>query len=414
MERYAIWEGFMEDLMKKVNTIKNKCRKYNCDFHFEQVGEEIREVVDYTEKNPATDEYVVRHCKFIDVEVEGTAIVNGWQFVASIEHTEKGNIYHKALTSVEIPERYRDCAPYCEHCNSRRNRKSSCIVMNTETGEFKQVGSSCLMDFTHGMSATFAAYLASLKTIFAEEAELPIGFGGMGWGQKYFDTNEVLRYTAETIRIFGYSKAENIGESTRDRMIDIFHVCHGDTRYMDEKEVSRIRALVKERNFNPDSEEAVKMTEDALDWLDKQEGLNDYMHNLKVVSSLDYTTYSRFGLLVSLFPTYNRELEAEAKRRAEAEQGKASEYVGKEGDRITVEVEAVKCLTSWESCFNGYTTTTTYIWKIVGKDGNIFTWKTSNWMDEDRPPVSVKGTVKGHKEFRGVKQTELTRCKTTR
>lgn len=414
MERYMVWEGFMDDLMKKVNTIKNKCRKYGCEFHFEQVGEEIREVEDHTTLHPITNKPIIRNCKFIAVEVEGTAIVNGWKFVASIEHTEKGNIYSKALTDVEIPERYRDCGPYCEHCNSRRYRKSSCIVMNTETGEFKQVGSTCLRDFTHGMSATFAAYLASLKSIFSEAEDEPIGFGGMGWGQKFFDTEEVLRYTAETIRHFGYSKSENNGYSTKDRMLDIFHVCHGDTRYMDEADVNKIRGMIEETGFNPESEEAVKMTEEALEWLNKQEGLNDYMHNLKVVTSLDYTTYNRFGLLVSLFPTYNRELEAEAKRRAEAEQGKASEYVGKEGDRITVEVEAVKCLTSWESSYNGYSTVTTYVWKIVGKDGNIYTWKSSNWMNEDRPPVSLKGTVKAHKEFRGVKQTELTRCKINR
>lgn len=414
MEKYLVWEGFMDDLLKKVNTIKNKCKKYGCDFHFEQVGEEIREVEDHTTINPITKKPVMRPCKFIAVEVEGTAIVNGWQFVASVEHTEKGNIFSKALTDVEIPVRYRQCAPYCEHCKTDRARKNTCIVMNTETGEFKQVGSSCLCDFTHGMSATFAAYLASLKTIFKDIEDEPIGFSGMGWGQKYFDTEEVLRYTAETIRHFGYSKTENIGESTKDRMLDIFHVCHGDTEYMLKEEVKRIRNMIEETGFNPDSEEAVKMVKDALDWLDKQEGLNDYMHNLKVVTALDYTTYNRFGLLVSLFPTYNRELEAEAKRRAEAEQGKQSEYVGNEGERVTVEIEAVKCLTSWDSCYDGYHLTTTYVWKIVGKDGNIYTWKTSNWMNEEKPPVSMKGTVKAHKEFRGVKQTELTRCKAER
>ena len=40
--RYSIWEGNMESLMKKVTRIQNKCKKYGCDFHFEEVGEEFK------------------------------------------------------------------------------------------------------------------------------------------------------------------------------------------------------------------------------------------------------------------------------------------------------------------------------------------------------------------------------------
>ena len=36
-EIYAVWEGHMDKLRKKVATIKNKCRKFGCDFTFEEV-----------------------------------------------------------------------------------------------------------------------------------------------------------------------------------------------------------------------------------------------------------------------------------------------------------------------------------------------------------------------------------------
>jgi len=313
---------------------------------------------------------------------------------------------------VEIPERYRTSDPVCEHCNSNRMRKNTCIVRNTETGEFKQVGNSCLKDFTFGMSASFVTWLASVKDIFAEAEEMPVG--SCGHYQKFFDTKEVLQYTAETIRHFGFSRSDNNGDSTRSRTLDFFHVCHGDTRWMLDEEVTRIKNLMKQVGFDPDSEEAAKMTEEALNWISSQKAVNDYMHNLKVVCSLDYTTYERFGLLVSLFPTYNKDLEIQAKRKAELEAGKTSEHVGKVGDRIDVQVKSVKCITSWESCFDGYHTTTTYVWKITAADGNIFTWKTSKWLNEDVPPKSIRGTVKEHKIFREVKQTELTRCKVIR
>lgn len=257
MEQFAIWEGHMENLMKKVKTIRNKCQKYGCDFHFAQVGEEIREIPDPEICDPFTGKPVLRRFKFIIVEAEGTAIINGWEFVASVEHTENGNIFSKAMTDVEIPERYRTSDPVCEHCQSKRTRKSTFIVRNTQTGEFKQVGNSCLRDFTFGMSASFAAQVASWRSIFEEAEEEHIGH--CSWAQKYFSTIEILRYTAETIRHFGYSKSENTGDSTKDRTLDFFHVCHGDTRYMLDEEVSRVKNLIARVGFNPESPEAVQM-----------------------------------------------------------------------------------------------------------------------------------------------------------
>ena len=411
-ETFAVWEGHMEDLKKKVTRIQNKCRKFGCDFTFKEVGEEIREVPS-NEKDQTTKKPIMVKCKFILVQAEGTAIINDWEFIAGVEHTEAGNIFSKAMTDIQIPERYRNTdSCICEHCNTKRIRKNTCIIRNTKTGEFKQVGNSCLNDFTHGMSASMATWYASLKTIFKDAEDESIPFGSMGWWQKYYDTKEFLQFTAETIRHFGYSKSEN-GDSTKNRVQGFFDVVHGNTKYWNQKEIDKMKDLMEEVGFNPESPEAVKMTEDALAWIADQEATNDYLHNLKVVTSLKETNSSRFGLLVSLFPTFNRELELQAKRKAELEAGKKSKHIGQVGDRIEIQVESVRCLTAWTSCFDGYHENTTYVWKITDLEGNVFTWKTSNWLNEEVPPVRIKGTVKEHKEFRGVLQTELTRCKVT-
>lgn len=409
MEQYVIWEGFMEDLEKKVKTIKKKCERFGCEFHFEKVGEEIRTVYDYTNCDPVTGKPTAVNCKFIICEAEGTAKINGWSFVANVEHTEKGNIFSKALTNVEIPERYRCSDPYCEHCNTHRHRKGTFIIMNSETGEFKQVGHNCLMDYTHGMSASWAAYMASLRTVFEEYEEKIDGGWSGSWSQRYFDTKEILTFTAEIVRKFGFVKNSDGIYSTKDRVCDWFNVWNGNTRYWTAKDIDAVKREMEDVNFNPDSLEAHRMADDALAWLEKQEEKNDYMHNLKVVASLDYTTYSRFGILVSLFPTWNKDLERVEKQKQE----KVSEFVGSVGDKILVAVDSVKCVTSWSSFF-GYSEKETYIYKIVGKDGNIYTWKTSTWIDEERCPVEIKGTVKDHNVYRDVKQTELTRCRITK
>ena len=40
MAEYLIYEGFMDDLKKKMTRIGNKCRKYGCDFSFEETVKE--------------------------------------------------------------------------------------------------------------------------------------------------------------------------------------------------------------------------------------------------------------------------------------------------------------------------------------------------------------------------------------
>lgn len=84
--------------------------------------------------------------RFVQVDVEGVAIVSGWEFVASVERTsDNRNIFH-GRKDIEIPERYYDAEPICEHCWTKRNRSRMYIVHNKDTDEFAQVGSSCLTD----------------------------------------------------------------------------------------------------------------------------------------------------------------------------------------------------------------------------------------------------------------------------
>lgn len=406
-DTFSIWEGHMDDFRKKVKAVENKCRKYGCDFSYEEVGEEFKDVPT-GQTDPFTGKQISVKCRFIIVRCSGTAIINNWEFIASVEHTSAGNIFSKGLTTVEIPVRYRTAPCTCEHCKTNRIRKDTFIIRNTKTGEFKQVGKSCLRDFTNGMSASGMAWYASIKNIFTEVEERPVS--GWSWHQKFYSTKEVLQFTAETIRHFGYRKTDSHGVTTKDLMTRFFNFTHGETKYWEKDFISETRNLMTTVGFNADSPEAVRMTEDALNWISSQEAVNDYMHNLKTVCSMDTVHSGRFGLLVSLFPTWNRELELQEKKRREMELGKNSKHVGQVGDRVTVDVESVKCVTSWESNF-GYYPTTTYIWKITGKDGNIYIWKTTKTMNEDLPPASIKGTVKEHKVFRDVNQTELTRCK---
>lgn len=134
-----------------------------------------------------------------------------------MEHTENGNII-RGTGIYEIPERYYTGKPVCEHCKSNRFRKNTYIVINSTTGEFKQVGKSCLMDFTNGLSAeAVASYIAFFEEVIRGEQVLP---GGSF--ERYVEITEFLQYVTETVNKFGYVKkadADYGNESTCSRAI---------------------------------------------------------------------------------------------------------------------------------------------------------------------------------------------------
>jgi len=113
-------------------------------------------------------------------------------------------------------------------------------------------------------------------------------------------------------------------------------------------------------------------------------------------------------MLAPLFPMYNKHIEIEAikekRTKANVNEQKQSQYVGQLKERITIDHPEVQVISSYETEF-GYT----YIHKIKDEDGNVFIWKSSSgsYSKADK----IVGTVKDHSEFRGVKQTILTRCK---
>ena len=90
-----------------------------------------------------------------------------------------------------------------------------------------------------------------------------------------------------------------------------------------------------------------------------------------------------------------------------------SQHVGKVGDKIEVEVTYIHTA-SWENAYGGWLNhaSVTNLHTFKDSQGNVFTWKTSNFIEADYgQKMTIKGTVKEHSEYKGIKQTVLTRCK---
>ena len=86
-----------------------------------------------------------------------------------------------------------------------------------------------------------------------------------------------------------------------------------------------------------------------------------------------------------------------------------SQWVGNVDEKITV--KATYTHRAWYDSKFG----TTYIHNFTTADGSLLVWKTSkgNIGFEDGDHVEITATVKEHSEYKGKKQTALTRCKIT-
>lgn len=99
-----------------------------------------------------------------------------------------------------------------------------------------------------------------------------------------------------------------------------------------------------------------------------------------------------------------------------------SEYIGAVGQKVTAEVTLIN---EFEFT-NTYYRTTTYTYIMKDDEGNVLVWKTTstlgfnyiNGNGHERYDVirkgdtlHIEGKVKEHGEYKGTKQTVLTRCK---
>ena len=408
---FRIAECNMDRLEKKLNRIKKKCEKYGCEFRYERIGECFKEIPNPDYDSELGNDKMIT-IKQIIINVEGEAILSDWHLVASVERTDNGNIFRKA-TDEEVPQRYYDSYPVCEHCKTNRPRKMTYIVKNEKTNEFKQVGNSCLCDFCHGRSAeAVASYISMFDELISGDYSEPSGFGGF---ERYFETEELLRYAAETIRKFGYVKVNDIDgnrnpDCTKDRVTKYFECDHGLLRssYYGYDPKAEAEREMKSVGFNANSVEVTQLVTNAVEYIKAEEEKNDFIHNLKVLVANEHNSLGKIGMFAPLFPMYNKHLEIEAikekRTKANVNEQKQSQYVGQLKERITIDHPEVQVISSYETEF-GYT----YIHKIKDEDGNVFIWKSSSgsYSKADK----IIGTVKDHSEFRGVKQTILTRCK---
>lgn len=325
----------------------------------------------------------------VDVTVTGTPPrYAGWEFLAELDWDPEAGLIVRSAPGAEPVDRCSVTEGRCDHCHKHRRRNATFVVRNTESGEQLQVGSTCIKDFL-GWDG---------KPVFISVNEITTEFEGGGYGfhtPEAWATPDVLAIAWAVIRAEGYRPA-SWDWSTKDQvkffLLPPKNLTTGDLSWLE-----KVRGFAVEA-----TEQAAKVRAFILS--DDFSGYSEYVINLKNIAAADRVTLRNVGFLASAPQAYARFQEQTLVRAAE----KPSEFVGEIKQRIVLDV-TVKAVRFIDS---DYGVTTLYTLKDA--DGNTLKWFSSNQaLGDDPDPEKVfklKGTVKKHDTYNGVKSTQLTRC----
>jgi len=390
INEYLIHESNFPAFEEKVEKLNKKAIKLN----FPAITFEILETV------VNIDEKTKRAENFFKIILNGESPkLNGWKFIARLEtiKEQKHNLVF-VIPNENIPLAYRESGSQCQHCNSKRYRKYTYVLMN-ENGEYKQVGSSCLKDFLgHTDPHNYAKYLEWMEqlTVCAKEGET-VDRGSISSHDCKYELDYFVYYVAEYIKQTGYflskSKAEQLERSSTGDLV--WNEMFNRMMKQNDKIVQSI------------SDESIELANKAIEWakeLGNKEKLNDYQHNLYLSCMTNLVDYRSKGIVASLITAYQYDLELIKKKEVEKQEKSSSQYFGTIGEREIFTLTVVK-KSHIESYYGS-----SILHVFEDENGNIATWFSSNKEFEEGETVTIKATVKEHKEYRDQKQTILTRC----
>lgn len=345
--------------------------------------------------------------------VVGAQVVKmaGWQFAATIEHDDEGNIVRQVPGVEADLKAYRTAAPWCFHCKTVRNRVDTFVVLH-EDGSTEQVGRNCLVDFL-GADAKFAAQQAEWLCDLEDACEAAEGGGdGGARGVAAVELEEFLTHVALSIRTGTWrsrgAAREYGGGATADSAIANLCECQ-KALYREPGPKDRHELPVEE-----DRAAAVK----AIAWaretwcaMDIDER-NDFEHNMAVAVAKDFVPVRRIGLAAYAVQGYRKAFEETIRAEAVAKADAEAEFVGEVGKRDTFTVTVTRIVEIADRY--SYDGGTKPLYLMVDEAGNPLKWFASGWSAEmeQGETYTLKATVKAHEaDAKFGKATMLTRCK---
>ncbi|MEG2086114.1 MAG: hypothetical protein RR054_04390 [Clostridia bacterium] len=377
---YKIHESKIEILTAKLKTIQKKCVKNGCDFEFE-IGEPFFETTKELFKE------VTR--KYYTCKVSGVASVGGYEFLAKLEHLKGGNIISKFNQEFTIPEKYKTISGICEHCNQKRYRKETFLLRNIKDNSIKQVGKTCLALFLDGINAEFiASYLQALNFNFAEYATADDD-DEHAKADNYFTVFEILKLAVAVVKKSGFISKQKAAETGAERTSNIVQ-----------------ENIDNNKKYDVNAIEIINEAKKVFDYICSLKNDYDYNNNLLVITNKnidEMISRQHISILVSAVAMYHKYI-AKLEKEAQKLDAINNNFFGNVGDKVTFDSIELKNIANYETAY-GFT----HIYEIIANN-QIFIWHTQNEF-ENGTHILKTATIKEHKNYNGINQTILTRCK---
>ncbi len=330
----------------------------------------------------------------IYMDVESFKPIKGYKFIASIEHTENGNLITKAPDVKEIPHQYRNSGHYCEHCKTDRFRKSTYIVYNEKKKKFIQVGSTCIKDYLGidvGLIAGRFEFLHELTNASKGDFE-------SSWIEPVYPVDIFLATALNVITFDGYVSGKKAYESdgyfyaTGHKTMKVLN---GPFGKINETERQWFRERLKYKD------EHLEEARTIIEYIKTLPTNEDYYYNLNLIIKNNYVKIKTSNLTASMIILYRVAMEKMVKTKEYAK----SEYIGTVGEKITVEATALK--TFWcEGTFG-----TMYINNFITDKGERIVCYNSKELSDEGKRYRITATVKKHQLYKETKQTVILRPK---
>lgn len=324
----------------------------------------------------------------------------GWDFLATIEHKEGGNVIRAVPGAKEedIKQFYEAKPHYCDWCKKSRNRVDTFIVRNHDDGSMKQVGRNCIKDFLGGKDPKAILQWFLWRNdlgSFVEEAEERESRGG-GRGNYEVPVEQVLTAVATAVRKYGYIKSSGPNGyqgSTPDTVRTLLF-----TRPTPDN-----KDWFAEMQPTDDDKAKVKTVVDWFNSLDDVTKATPFVHNIDVILKGKTASARDIGILGAVFPMHARAMDSEYEKRTP----KSNDHVGQVGDKIPPTKVTVIRTRVISGQFGS-----TQIVTMEDEKGNNLVWFNNSSHDlEEKQELTITGTIKKLDDFNGRKQTHLTRVK---
>jgi hypothetical protein len=374
---YSIPSHRMSDFNARIKKIERKAAQLGCAAPVVTLGR-ILDIPIRDQNGMPTLQYY--HAQQVTVTGEAPTL-NGWTVVAAIDHLHGGEAN---VIRGDAPKKYRTAEGNCEHCNHKRARNTTYVLVQGD--RTMQVGSTCLADFT-GIHDPIKA--AELCGIYHDLGDFDDDGTDRGGGCRSIPA--LLGYVAcaaMSIRTDGWvSKgAAYDGYGTATAMIATMLIA--DRVKPTPADIATAEAAIAwARDIDPETE-------------------SDYLHNLRAVCQREAVADQHQGIAASVVAAHTRIQEREHEAAIES----TSEYFGSVKVRSLYRLRLISVIV-----IDGHYGIS-FLHKFRDCAGNVAIWFGSRRAEIDGYEIKVgalhyvKGTVKEHSEFKGVKQTTLTRC----